>query len=50
MLEDNLVSPGHIAFLVPQHACVAGCMLRVTYMVYGADKLNATCTCIEFCA
>jgi hypothetical protein len=32
MLGDNLVSPGHIVFLVLQGACVAGCMLRVTYM------------------
>jgi hypothetical protein len=32
VLVDNLVSPSHIVFLVPQHASVAGCMLRVTYM------------------
>jgi hypothetical protein len=32
LVFNNLVSPSHIVFLVPQHACVTGCMLRVTYM------------------
>jgi hypothetical protein len=32
VLADNLISPSHIVFLVPQDACVAWCMLRVTYM------------------
>jgi hypothetical protein len=32
VLADNRVSPSHSIFLVPQGACVAGCMLRVAYM------------------